>query len=116
MRRRPGGHDERDGPEVTTRYQGLQQCLCVAEHRPPTLELEWHHVWPLGEGGPDVAANKLLLCPTTHGNVHVLFRRFKTLGRVATYSEISAWSPFVVSRYAYGVAKTGYERMKRGSL
>jgi hypothetical protein len=29
-----------------------------------------HHVWPLGMGGPDIAANKVNLCMNGHGQVH----------------------------------------------
>lgn len=29
-----------------------------------------HHVWPLGMGGPDKAANKVTLCMNGHGAVH----------------------------------------------
>ena len=35
---------------------------------------EVHHIWPLGMGGSDVAANRVAICPTGHTNVHDLLR------------------------------------------
>jgi hypothetical protein len=34
-------------------------------------------VWPLGEGGPDVASNLRWLCPSQHSNVHRLWREYQ---------------------------------------
>lgn len=53
------------------------QCACVGKHIPKAMELHKHHVWPLGEGGPDTKENLLLLCPTTHANVHRLWRLYE---------------------------------------
>ena len=52
-------------------------CKCVGKHIPRAMELHKHHIWPLGEGGPDTKANLLLLCPTTHSNVHMLWRLYE---------------------------------------
>lgn len=52
-------------------------CKCVSKHVPRALELHKHHVWPLGEGGPDVRDNLVILCPTTHSNVHRLWRLYE---------------------------------------
>lgn len=52
-------------------------CKCVSKHVPRPLELHKHHVWPLGEGGPDVRENLVILCPTTHSNVHRLWRLYE---------------------------------------
>jgi hypothetical protein len=53
------------------------KCKCVGKHIPRAMELHRHHVWPLGEGGPDTKANLLILCPTTHSNVHMLWRLYE---------------------------------------
>jgi hypothetical protein len=41
-------------------------------HSPRPHVLHWHHIHPLGEGGPDVKENKRTACPTGHYNVHDL--------------------------------------------
>jgi hypothetical protein len=61
---------------LTAVPSGERRCLCVAEHNPAPRELHRHHVWPLGEGGPDTAANLRWLCPTAHSNAHKLWREY----------------------------------------
>lgn len=39
-------------------------------------EADAHHVWPLGEGGPDVSANLIYLCPSSHRKAHNLWRAY----------------------------------------
>ena len=85
-----------------------QVCRCAADHRPAPLELNAHHVWPLGMGGPDIAANKVWLCPTAHVNVHELLRLFLRDHRVWAWGETTAAYEHPVSRYAYRVAATGF--------
>lgn len=46
------------------------------EHRPRSEDVERHHVWPLGMGGPDVPANMRDICPTGHSNIHHLLRHY----------------------------------------
>ena len=50
------------------------KCPCVSAHRPEPKGLDTHHILPLSWGGPDVAANRIDICPTTHRNVHDLLR------------------------------------------
>lgn len=49
-------------------------CVCVAEHRPPVLEVQAHHLWPKYLGGPPHPMTLLGLCATTHTNVHRTIR------------------------------------------
>ena len=65
------------GGPVTAKPSGEKKCLCVKWHRPKPLILHAHHVWPLGDGGPDEDENLVWLCPTTHNNVHQLWRLTK---------------------------------------
>ena len=88
------------------------RCLCVADHRPPPLEYEWHHVWPLSMGGDDTpvgqeGGNGVWLCPTTHTNVHELLRLLMRYGPL-TYGEVSALQERPVSRFALRLASDGY--------
>jgi hypothetical protein len=45
-------------------------CEVHGYHWPMPFTLHVHHLWPLGMGGPDVAWNKLRVCPTGHFNIH----------------------------------------------
>ena len=85
-------------------------CHCVAEHRPPYLELERHHLWPLYLGGPDIPENMVWICATTHGSVHELIRLMGKAGRVLTYAEVDEREDRTVSRYAYQLAVAGFSR------
>lgn len=91
-------------------------CLCVAEHRPAPLDGEFHHVWPLGMGGPDVEENLTFLCPTAHTNVHAILRLHVKADRVLTWTEVGARFEEPVSRYAYSLACLGFRRWKARSL
>lgn len=86
------------------------ECKCVGKHIPKPMELHKHHIWPMGEGGPDTKANLLLLCPTTHVNVHRLWRLYeKNNGR-------PAWDILKnYSEYARYVVEKGRE-LQRASL
>lgn len=83
-------------------------CLCVAEHRPPYLELEEHHVWPIYLGGPK-DGETIWLCGTTHTSVHEILRMLLKVGRRLTYAEVDAAQDRPVARYAYNLALRGYD-------
>lgn len=84
-------------------------CGCTTDHRPGTLLVEQHHVWPLGMGGPDIASNVVWICPTTHYNAHELLRMMVEAGRVLSWREVlDAEDRHPVSRYAYHLAVLGY--------
>lgn len=85
------------------------RCRCVKRHNPEPLEPERHHVWPLGNGGPDVAANRVWLCPTTHTNAHEILRHFMREG-YHHWSTVLRMYDEPVSRVAYEVAVVGYFR------
>lgn len=56
---------------------GMRRCKCVKNHTPEPRELHRHHVWPEGKGGPTITENLRWLCPTTHSNVHKLWRAYE---------------------------------------
>lgn len=74
-------------------------CQCVAKHRPQPREEEIHHIVPQGApfGGPDVASNRVPLCPTTHSNVHMLIRLQLKARKAGTTAGkvVNRYSPFV---------------------
>lgn len=82
-------------------------CHCVTKHNPKPAELHRHHVWPLGEGGPDVDANLLWLCPTTHANVHELWRIYKKHNGRPPWTLLRTYSD-----YARRVVEEGRRQMQ----
>lgn len=49
--------------------------FCVACGEEDLLQLENHHLVPLGEGGPDVETNLITLCYECHGKAHGMIRK-----------------------------------------
>ncbi len=91
-------------------------CVCVADHRPPVLEYETHHIWPLGMGGPDTPDNQVWVCPSSHANVHELLRLMSREGRTLTDHELQGLEDRPVSRYAATLAREGYRRFVANTL
>lgn len=84
-------------------------CDCTTDHRPPVLEFQQHHVLPKYLGGPDTDDNLVWVCSTTHDNVHELLRLMLKLGPLS-YAECQTLErPRVVSRFAYTLARRGFE-------
>lgn len=86
-------------------------CTVHKRHTPASHVNEIHHVWPLGEGGPDVAANKVVVCATGHNSVHQLLTLWLKAGGDP------GWA--VRRRYTRGeqaLARLGFERIQRGAL
>ncbi len=84
-------------------------CRCCADHRPPVLEHEAHHVLPLFLGG-DNYGETVWLCPTGHANVHELLRLMLKTGRTLTDWELQQVEDRPVSRFAANLARDGYAR------
>jgi HNH endonuclease len=77
------------------------------------VPLEVHHVWPKGEGGPDIPANRVTLCSNGHGQVHDLLAKVKHAG------DIKAVPLTVRLRYGRKVRKVaylGWQRMQAKRL
>ena len=51
-------------------------CPCVSKHVPLPTQFHKHHVIPKYLGGTDTAENLLILCPTTHYNIHSLLQKY----------------------------------------
>ena len=86
-------------------------CLCVAEHRPAVLEHEHHHIWPREYGGPNIPANLVWICPTTHTNTHEILRELIRRNGALTWAEALTLWEVPLSRYAYALAVEGYRRL-----
>ncbi len=89
-----------------------ETCRCVPLHRPPVLELHRHHVWPLFLGGPDTDNNTVMVCPTSHQNIHELLLLMIRADRALTETELEDLEPRPVSRYAGVLARRGFTEFK----
>jgi hypothetical protein len=95
---------------LTAKPSGERRCVCVTQHRPEPVILHSHHVWPLGEGGPDIQANLLWVCPSTHSNIHELWRLLVKAGKSGVPLP---WREHrLYSEYVRGVVARGYAQAK----
>lgn len=93
-----------------------QGCEVHAVHAPrikrgDKFTVHRHHVWPLGEGGPDREDNVIYVCPTGHDAIHELLREW-----IRNHGEPS-WE--IRRRYhpkERFFAKLGWERIVRAGL
>jgi hypothetical protein len=90
-------------------------CVCRTPHAPAPLELEQHHIWPLGMDGPAVPENVVWVCPTTHTNTHEILREIVRRGGNLTWGDATDHWVEPVSRYAFELAHEGYRRYLAGS-
>jgi len=83
------------GEPLTVNPSGEYRCRCVMRHVPEPRELHRHHVWPTGEGGPNIASNLRYLCPTSHSSVHRLWREYAKRGGQPSWEIRQPYSPYV---------------------
>lgn len=72
-----------------------------------------HHVWPVGDGGPNIPANRIWLCYNGHMSVHSYIDKL----RVSKTSKAIPW----VIRRRYGrrvraLAELGWDRIQRQAM
>lgn len=82
-----------------------KQCVCVSDHNPNPMELNKHHIHPLGMGGADTEDNIVWLCPTSHANVHELLRAWVKNEGEPSWNVRKHFSPYVRD-----IAEDGYRR------
>ena len=90
------------GEPLTATPSGERRCQCVLRHSPVPMELHRHHVWPLGEGGPDVAANLRWLCPTTHSSAHKLWREYQKRSTAPPWDVLRKYNKYTRDIVALG--------------
>lgn len=88
-----------------------QPCQLHTRHLPESHQNHFHHIWPLGDGGPDIMDNKVAVCPTGHYNIHVLLTEFKVYMGNVPYTILRTFS-FEERKYA----ELGYKRLTRGAM
>lgn len=67
-------------------------CPCSKRHSPRVVATDTHHILPLSWGGPNVAANRVELCPTTHRQVHRLLDAYVAAGNVPAASVMARYN------------------------
>lgn len=85
-----------------------QPCQLHTRHMPESHINHRHHIWPLGDGGPNISDNIVVVCATGHYNIHDLLQHYKFLMGKVPYS--------ILRRYAVKereYAKLGYDRLTR---
>lgn len=92
---------------LTTR----EACQVHKEHSPRSHINHRHHIWPLGEGGPDTPRNRVIVCPTGHSNIHALLDLYRRNNGPPSSASIRR---FTHQERVY--AATGWECMVRGSM
>jgi hypothetical protein len=50
---------------------------CGAHVHRSIVPLEVHHVWPLGDGGPNAVSNKVVVCSNGHSAIHDLLDKMR---------------------------------------
>lgn len=86
-------------------------CQVHGKHIPTSHVNERHHVWPKGNGGPDIPANIVVVCATGHNNIHQLIKLYTAYRGAVPYSELRAYSTGERK-----LGKLGYERITRGAM
>lgn len=61
------------------RYEAMGRNCWAHRHR-EDVPLEVHHVWPLGNGGPNVKPNKVTICSNAHSAGHDLLDKMLKAG------------------------------------
>lgn len=95
-----------DEPRGTTK-----PCQVHATHAPRSHINEVHHVWPLGEGGPDIAANKVVVCATGHNSIHMLLAAYKKAGGEPGWDVRRQFTT-----HERGYARVGWLRMSQHTM
>jgi len=81
------------------------RCDVHGSHRPGLTVTDLHHVWPRGDGGPDIPANRVWVCPTGHRNIHEALEKLR-VGKV----------PPKVTRKELALARLGWDRIQRQAM
>lgn len=86
-------------------------CLIHPTHQPHPHVNHLHHVWPRGDGGPNIEANRVVVCPTGHYNIHHLLERFKASHGHLHGEALHGYGPQEVD-----LAQLGWARIQRHAM
>ena len=88
-----------------------QPCLVHKTHAPTPKVNCVHHVWPKGKGGPNIAANRVVVCPTGHYNIHSLLAEYEKASGDPGSKVRSHYSELEIE-----LAALGWQRMSQGHM
>ena len=74
----------------------------VCHNHTSMVSYEIHHVWPHGYHGPNIASNKIKICPNAHSDIHFLME-LMLKGKPYNHREFGP----AIQRYA----KSGFEQV-----
>jgi hypothetical protein len=86
--------------------------MCVCHVHDGWVPLEWHHVWPVGDGGPNITANKIRVCANAHYSIHAVIDEMEKRKTVDLPWEFMKHFSPAIRQYA----RTGYDRIQRGAM
>jgi hypothetical protein len=110
----PGQEDDDiwHGEGTNHPLQTARGCIVHPTHTPTSHVNEVHHVWPRGHGGPNIAANRIVVCATGHNSIHQLLS-FMLKAENGTVDP-SVFKTYTAFEQQY--AQLGYDRIKRGAM
>jgi len=79
-------------------------CTVHGSHWPRVHGTMIHHIRPLSWSGPDIASNKVEVCPTGHTNIHILLDLLSDRRGVPLTDETKGFS-----RGEIALAQRGYD-------
>jgi hypothetical protein len=82
---------------------------CLVHVHDGWVPLEWHHVWPLGDGGPDVRQNKIRVCANAHYSIHAMLDALAKGKGIVPWDYAQHFSPAI-----RGWAQKGYAQIVSG--
>lgn len=82
---------------------------CIVHSHDGWVPLEWHHVWPLGNGGPDVRQNKIRVCANGHYSIHAMLDYLQKANGDVPWEFAKHFSPTIRNW-----AQHGYVQIKSG--
>jgi hypothetical protein len=60
------------GLKASGQYGVKMGVKCAVHTHDSWVPLNDHHIWPLGDGGPDTADNKITVCCNAHYSIHAM--------------------------------------------
>lgn len=89
---------------------------CAVHRHRELVPMETHHVWPLGEGGPDIPANKVRICMNAHGSVHSYLDMLLRRQRRGETGKIDWKIRRQYGRKTRALAELGFQRIQNQAI
>lgn len=81
--------------------------LCLVHKHDEWVPLNDHHIWPVGMGGPNIAANKITVCTNGHYMIHEFLRLLIKYAGEVPWTIAQHFGPKVRSYARIGWQKAG---------